>query len=69
MVSGFATGEIASLITSESEYDFDIQVIDTEEEYQNTFSFENLRLESSSYQMQVNGQMAYSLGFSFEITN
>jgi hypothetical protein len=69
LVSGFATGEIASLITNESGYDFDIQVMDTGEEYQNTFSFENLRLESSSYQMQVNGQMTYSLGFSFEITN
>ena len=69
LVSGFATGEISSLITSESGYDFDIQVIDTEELYQNTFSFEGLKLENSSYQMGVNGSMNYSLGFSFEITN
>lgn len=69
LVSGFATGEIASLISSESGYNFDIQVMDTGEEYQNTFSFEDLKLESSSYQMGVNGQMTYSLGFSFEITN
>lgn len=69
LVSGFATGEIASLITSESGYNFDIQVMDTGEEYQNTFSFEDLKLESSSYQMDVNDQMTYSLGFSFEITN
>jgi hypothetical protein len=69
LVSGFATGDIKSLITSESGYDFDIQVMDTREEYQNTFSFEDLKLESSSYQMDVNGNMNYSLGFSFEITN
>jgi len=69
LVSGFATGEIASLITNESGYDFDIQVMDTGEEYQNTFSFEDVKLESSSYQMDVNGNMTYSLGFSFEITN
>ena len=69
LVSGFATGEIASLITSESGYNFDIQVMDTGEEYQNTFSFEDLKLESSSYQMGVNDQMTYSLGFSFEVTN
>jgi len=69
LVSGFATGEISSLITSESGYDFDIQVIDTEEQYQNTFSFEDLKLENSSYQMDVNGNMNYSLAFSFEITN
>ena len=69
LVSGFATGEIASLISSESGYNFDIQVMDTGEEYQNTFSFEDLKLESSSYQMGVNGQMTYSLGFSYEITN
>jgi hypothetical protein len=69
LVSGFATGEISSLITSESGYDFDVQVMDTEEQYQNTFSFENLKLESSSYQMDVNGNMNYSLSFSFEITN
>jgi len=69
LVSGFATGEIASLITSESGYNFDIQVMDTGEEYQNTFSFEDLKLESSAYQMDVNGNMTYSLGFSFEITN
>ena len=69
LVSGFATGEISSLIASESGYDFDIQVIDTEELYQNTFSFEGLKLENSSYQMGVNGNMNYSLGFSFEITN
>ena len=69
LVSGFATGEITSLITNESGYDFDIQVMDTGEEYQNTFSFEDLKLESSAYQMGVNGNMTYSLGFSFEITN
>jgi hypothetical protein len=69
LVSGFATGEIASLITNESGYDFDIQVMDTGEEYQNTFSFEDVKLESSSYQMDVNGNMTYSLGFSFEVTN
>jgi hypothetical protein len=69
LVSGFATGDIKSLITSESGYDFDIQVMDTRKEYQNTFSFEDLKLESSSYQMDVNGNMNYSLGFSFEITN
>jgi hypothetical protein len=69
LVSGFATGEISSLITSESGYDFDIQVMDTEDQYQNTFSFEGLKLENSSYQMGVNGNMNYSLGFSFEITN
>ena len=69
LVSGFATGDIKSLITSESGYDFDIQVMDTREEYQNTFSFEDLKLESSSYQMDVNCNMNYSLGFSFEITN
>lgn len=69
LVSGFTTGDIKSLITSESGYDFDIQVMDTREEYQNTFSFEDLKLESSSYQMDVNGNMNYSLGFSFEITN
>ena len=69
LVSGFATGEISSLITSESGYDFDIQVMDTEDQYQNTFSFEDLKLENSFYQMDVNGNMNYSLGFSFEITN
>ena len=69
LVSGFATGEISSFITSESGYDFEIQVMDTEDQYQNTFSFEDLKLENSSYQMNVNGDMNYSLGFSFEITN
>ena len=69
LVSGFATGEISSLITSESGYDFDIQVMDTEDQYQNTFSFEDLKLENFSYQMDVNENMNYSLGFSFEITN
>ena len=69
LVSGFATGEISSFITSESGYDFEIQVMDTEDQYQNTFSFEDLKLENSSYQMNVNGDMSYSLGFSFEITN
>ncbi len=69
LVSGFATGEIANLITNESTYDFDIQVVDTNEEYQNTFSFEDLRLENSSYSMNVNDQMNYSLSFSLEIKN
>ena len=69
LVSGFATGEIASLISNESSYDFDIQIVDTGEEYQNTFSFEDLKLESSSYQMAVNDRMSYSLNFSHEITN
>ncbi len=69
LVSGFATGEIASLITNESTYEFDIQVVDTNEEYQNTFSFEGLRLENSSYSMNVNDQMNYSLSFSLEIKN
>jgi len=69
LVSGFATGEIANLITNESTYDFDIQVVDTNEEYQNTFSFEDLRLENLSYSMNVNDQMNYSLSFSLEIKN
>lgn len=68
-VSGFATGEITNLITNESTYDFDIQVVDTNEEYQNTFSFEDLRLENLSYSMNVNDQMNYSLSFSLEIKN
>ena len=69
LVSGFATGEIASLITDESEYSFDIQVIDTGDRFESTFSFENLKLESSQYQMDVNSNMNYSLSFSHEIKN
>lgn len=69
LVSGFATGEIASLITSESDYDFDIEIVDTGEDYTHTFSFSNLKLETSSYQMNVNEQMNYSLSFSYEVTN
>jgi len=69
LVSGFATGEIASLIAAESGYSFDIQVVDTEDKFQNTFSFENLKLDSLQYQMDVNSNMNYSLSFSHEITN
>lgn len=69
LVSGLATGEIASLITNESDYNFDIEVVDTESVYNHTFSFSNLKLENSSYQMNVNDQMTYSLSFSRELTN
>lgn len=67
LVSGFATGEISDIVSSESNYDFDVKILDSKNEFQNTFSFEGLRLENSSYSMQVNGNMSYSLAFSFEI--
>jgi len=69
LVSGLATGEIANLITAESGYDFNIEVVDTGEDFTHTFSFSDLKLESSAYQMNVNDQMTYSLSFSHEITN
>ena len=69
LVSGLATGEIANLITAESGYDFNIEVVDTGEDFTHTFSFSNLKLESSAYDMAVNDQMTYSLSFSHEITN
>ena len=69
LVSGLATGEIANLITAESGYDFNIEVVDTGEDFTHTFSFSDLKLESSAYNMAVNDQMTYSLSFSHEITN
>ena len=69
LVSGLATGEIANLITAESGYDFDVGIVDTGENFTHTFSFSDLKLESSAYQMNVNDQMIYSLSFSHEITN
>jgi hypothetical protein len=69
LVSGLATGEIANLITAESGYDFNIEVVDTGEDFTHTFSFSDLKLESSAYNMAVNNQMTYSLSFSHEITN
>lgn len=72
LVSGFLTGEISGLVSSESSYDFDVEVVSVEDDpsgdpYKHTFSFEDLKLESSSYSMPVNGQMGYSLDFSFEV--
>lgn len=69
LVSGFATGELAALMNTESSYDFDVKIQDRSGEYQNTFSFDSLRLESSAYSMDVNDNMNYSLSFSFEIEN
>lgn len=69
LVSGLATGEIAQLIDDESEYRFEVEVVDTGEAFKNTFSFSSLRLENSSYQMNVNDNMTYSLSFSHELTN
>ncbi len=69
LVSGLATGEISNLITAESGYDFDVGIVDTGNDFTHTFSFSDLRLESSAYQMNVNDQMTYSLSFSHEITN
>lgn len=69
LVSGFATGELAALMNTESSYDFDVKIQDRNGEYQNTFSFDSLRLESSAYSMDVNDNMNYSLSFSFEIEN
>ena len=69
LVSGFATGDLAALMNTESSYDFDVKIQDRSGEYQNTFSFDSLRLESSAYSMDVNDNMNYSLSFSFEIEN
>ena len=69
LVSGLATGELAALMNTESSYDFDVKIQDRSGEYQNTFSFDSLRLESSAYSMDVNDNMNYSLSFSFEIEN
>ena len=69
LVSGLATGEISNLIIAESGYDFDVGIVDTGNDFTHTFSFSDLKLESSSYQMNVNNQMTYSLSFSHEITN
>ena len=69
LVSGLGTGDIAALITNESDYDFGIRIPDTGEDYVHTFSFSGLKLESSNYTMNVNEQMTYSLSFSYEITN
>lgn len=69
LVSGLATGEISNLITAESGYDFDVGIVDTGNDFTHTFSFSDLKLESSAYQMNVNDQMTYSLSFSHEITN
>lgn len=69
LVSGVATGQLSGLVDSESSYDFDVKIQDRSGEYQNTFSFDSLRLESSAYSMDVNENMNYSLGFSFEIEN
>lgn len=67
LVSGFNDGNITGIIDSESTYDFDIEVVDQDEEFSNTFSFKDLKLNSSSHQMTVNNNMSYSLNFSFEI--
>lgn len=69
LVSGLATGEIAQLIDDESEYKFEVEVVDTGEAFKNTFSFSKLKLESAAYQMNVNDNMTYSLSFSHELTN
>ena len=54
---------------TESGYDFDVGIVDTGNDFTHTFSFSDLKLESSAYQMNVNDQMTYSLSFSHEITN
>ena len=69
LASEFINGQLTSLMSAEATYDFDVLVNDQDEVFQNTYHFENLRLESQRSSMQVNGFMKYDLVFSFEITN
>lgn len=69
LVSKYETGFISGLLSSEDFSSLSINVIDTKENFVTDLIFEELCLESSSYQMQVNGEMFYSASFSFKNEN
>jgi hypothetical protein len=69
VVANYETGFISGMLKDESTYDFTIKALDCEKIVECEFNFDNLKLETFNYSLDVNNDMQYSASFSFAMYN
>jgi len=69
VVANYETGFISGMLKKESTYDFTVKALDCEKFIECEFNFDNVKLETFNYSLDVNQDMQYSASFSFLMYN